>query len=185
MVTRTEAEATPRPPLIFTFKSFLQFVPNMSTRHPRTWSPTSSSCCQNQDHLLLGSRDSSVVQWWNPDQKVTGLRPSWSRNIFFSSNQFFCANSLQSLFYPYVTVVLICETKRLWSSCPKWGWQVIYLNTHQWHAPYICGIKQSDTVDWGMVVWCTQNMHWYGSSFTWHQPCNNYTISVDIQQQAV
>ena len=31
----------PPTPLIFTFKSLLQFVPNMSTRHPRTWSPTS------------------------------------------------------------------------------------------------------------------------------------------------
>ena len=37
----------PPPPLIFTFKNFLQFVPNMSTQHPRTWSPTSSSSCED------------------------------------------------------------------------------------------------------------------------------------------
>ena len=24
-----------------------------------------------------------------------------------------------------------------------------------------------------MVVWCTQNMHSDGSTFMWHQPCNN------------
>ena len=24
-----------------------------------------------------------------------------------------------------------------------------------------------------MIVWCTQNLRRDGSSFTWHQPCNN------------
>ena len=27
-----------------------------------------------------------------------------------------------------------------------------------------------------MVVWCTQNVHRYCSSFMWHQPCNNQTV---------
>ena len=38
-----------------------------------------------------------------------------------------------------------------------------------------------------MVAWCKQNLRHYGSSFTWHRPCNNqtalHTTSVDKQQQ--
>ena len=29
-------------------------------------------------------------------------------------------------------------------------------------------------VTWCMVVWRTQNLHWNGSSFMWHQPCQRY-----------
>ena len=29
-----------------------------------------------------------------------------------------------------------------------------------------------------MVVWCMQNMHWGGSSFMWHQPCNSQNSTV-------
>ena len=39
---------TPPPQLNFIFKSFLQFVPNMSTRHPRTWLAP-----HHHHHLLL------------------------------------------------------------------------------------------------------------------------------------
>ena len=41
------------------------------------------------------------------------------------------------------------------------------------YAPHICGSEGSDTVNWRMVVWCTQNVPRDGSSFTWRQPCNN------------
>ena len=51
----------------------------------------------------------------------------------------------------------------------------LQLNTH---ALYICGFEKSDTVNWCMVVWCSQNLCLDGSSFTWHQPCNNQTASV-------
>ena len=44
----------------------------------------------------------------------------------------------------------------------------------------------SDTVNWCMVAWCTQNLRRNGSSLTWHQPCakpNSFvTTSVDIQK---
>ena len=44
------------------------------------------------------------------------------------------------------------------------------LNTH---APGVDVFDWSATVNWCMVVWCTQNVCRDGSSFTWHQPCNN------------
>ena len=31
----------------------------------------------------------------------------------------------------------------------------------------------SDNVNWCMIVWYTQPLRRRGSSFTWHQPCNN------------
>ena len=51
------------PPLIFTFKSFVQFVPNMSTRYPRTWSPTSSSLTHSSCLVKneLGNPHSSLL----------------------------------------------------------------------------------------------------------------------------
>ena len=36
----------------------------------------------------------------------------------------------------------------------------LQLNTH---APYLCSSKWSDTVNWCMVVWCKQNVHWDNS----------------------
>ena len=33
------------------------------------------------------------------------------------------------------------------------------------------------TVNWCMIVWCTQKLHWGDSSFTEHQPCNNSTVA--------
>ena len=37
-------------------------------------------------------------------------------------------------------------------------------------APYVCAFEYSDTVNWCMVVWCTQKLCRNGSSFTLHQP---------------
>ena len=47
----------------------------------------------------------------------------------------------------------------------------LQLNTH---TPYLCGFEWSDTVNWCKAVWCTQNLRRDGSSFTWHQPYNNF-----------
>ena len=38
----------------------------------------------------------------------------------------------------------------------------------------ICDFNcRSSTVNWRMVISCTQNVRRDGSNFTWHQPCNN------------
>ena len=47
---------------------------------------------------------------------------------------------------------------------------VLRLNTH---TPHLCGFEWSDTVTWCVVEWSAQNLRRDGSSFTWHQPCNN------------
>ena len=41
------------------------------------------------------------------------------------------------------------------------------------HASYLYLFEWRDIVNWCMFVWCAQNVHRHGSSFTWHQPCNN------------
>ena len=51
----------------------------------------------------------------------------------------------------------------------------LQLNTHVLH---ICGFAWGDIVNSCMVVWCTQNVHQNGSSFTWHQSSNNQTAPV-------
>ena len=38
---------------------------------------------------------------------------------------------------------------------------------------FLSSFEWNDTVNWCMVVWCTQNLRRDGSSSTWHQPCNN------------
>ena len=32
------------------------------------------------------------------------------------------------------------------------------------YAPYVCGFVRSDTVNWCMVVWCTQNLTLHATS---------------------
>ena len=44
------------------------------------------------------------------------------------------------------------------------------------HPTHICGFELSNTVNWCMLVWCIQNIHWNDSSFMWHQPGNNQKI---------
>ena len=80
---------------------------------------------------------------------------------------------------------LSCENKMLMQICSwyifvtpcyhssKCSWQVTVKHTC---TPYLCGFEWSDTVNWHMVEWCTQNLCWDGSSFTWHQLCNNQTV---------
>ena len=38
------------------------------------------------------------------------------------------------------------------------------------HAPQRVTLHE-ETVNWCMIVWCAQNVHWDGSSLTWYQPC--------------
>ena len=54
------------------------------------------------------------------------------------------------------------------------------LNTHE---PYVCGCEWSDTLNWCLIVWCTQNVRRDGSKITWHQQWNNLTtLAVSTQQ---
>ena len=46
------------------------------------------------------------------------------------------------------------------------------LNTH---APYVCGCEWNDTLNWCVILWCTQNVLRDGSKITWHQQWNNLT----------
>ena len=94
-------------------------------------------------------------------RKVTDSSPHRSnRRIFFSRVNFQCWLSFWLPFHPHVTTA---SCKRPQSFCQKCRWQV----TVNAHAPYVCGLEWSDTVKWCMVVWCTQNVHRDGSSFTW------------------
>ena len=52
----------------------------------------------------------------------------------------------------------------------KCRWQVTA------HASYICIFEWNDIVNWCMVAWCAHNLHQDGSSFRWHQPCNNQIV---------
>ena len=51
------------------------------------------------------------------------------------------------------------------------------------HAPYLWGFERSDTVNWCMVVRCTQNVRRDGSSFTRHQPGNTNGWILNKQKQ--
>ena len=108
--------------------------------------------------FMNGEQDSSVVKCQISDQKVLGLSPGRSGGRIF----YFMVNFLRSLlfwglFHPCVTVV---AGKRFGSFCQKCRGQV---TAKHMHPNYVTSNK---TVNWCMVVWCTQNMHWKGSSFS-------------------
>ena len=87
-------------------------------------------------------------------------RRSGGRSLFSGVN-FLCWLLFRYSFQPYVTAV---TRKRSRSFCQKCRWRVITKHTcFDW----------SVIVNWCMVEWCSQNLHRKGSSFTWHQPCNN------------
>ena len=70
----------------------------------------------------------------------------------------------------FVHPVLLVACKR---SLPK----VQVAGYTRTHALCVYGLEWSDAVNWRMAVWCTQNICLNGSSFTWHQPCNNQVVS--------
>ena len=138
-----------------------------------------------------GSWDSSVVEHQTRDQKVhcsSQQAKSWQESSFPGStvcgDPYFGICST-AVYRPDITVmvdwawntklliyhpsVAALAHKRSWPFCQKCKWQVTAK-----HTCNLCmWLKWSDTVNCCMVVWCTQHMHWDGSSFMWHQPCNN------------
>ena len=114
-------------------------------------------------HVWWG-RDSSVVECQTPDQKVVGLIPG--RIIVFSRVNFYVLTLiLVSVPSPYY-----CTHKRSRSFCQKCWWQV--------RAEHTCTLHLwlSAELNWCMIVRCAQNVQWFASSFTWHQPCNSQPV---------
>ena len=54
--------------------------------------------------------------------------------------------------------------------CAKSAGGRLQLNTHEFMY-----MALNDTVNWYVIVWWTMNVQKDGSSFMWHQPCNNQT----------
>ena len=96
---------------------------------------------------------------------------------FFSSKGL-CWLLFRHPFHPRCTAV---ARERFRWVCRKCRRQVA-ANTH---ASYLCSFQHSDTVSWR---WFTQNLRrgsssfTCGSSFTWHQPCNNQTARLNIHR---
>ena len=80
---------------------------------------------------------------------------------------------------PELTLILVSvplrvtsvACKRSRSFCQKCRWQVKAKHTCILHMQ----LQINDTVNWCMVAWGTQNLHWDSSSFTRHQLHNNQT----------
>ena len=89
----------------------------------------------------------------------TPLLPQWHIIL--------CWFSFGYLFHPLVTTVAYKRSKPF---CQKCKWQVTA--KHTWTLRMWLW---SGTVNWCIIVWCAENVHWDGSSFTKHQPCNNQT----------
>ena len=138
-----------------------------------------SRCC-----ISCGTGIAQWLQHWTHDGRVSGSQCCRSsRRIFFSRASFLCWLLFWYPLHPCVTAV---ACKRSWSFFQKCSWQV----TAKHPCTYLCGFEWSNTVNWCKIVWCTQNMCQDGSSFTWHQPCNNqrelwvlYITSVDINNE--
>ena len=118
------------------------------------------------------------------------VQASWvwrGRRIFFPGSTF-CANSKHwfttsfqamfgvcflcwllfwYLFHPRVTAVAHKISR---SVCQKCRWQFL--------AKHECILRMRLSMKWRdmcLVVWLTLNVRLDGSSFTWHQPCNDQT----------
>ena len=126
--------------------------------------------------VLVLARGSGIAQWLERRTrgwKVAGSNPCRSGGrIFFSRVNFLCWLLFRYPFHPRVTAA---ARKRSRSFCPKCRWQVT--------AKYTYTLRM-----WLCMKWHgAQNLRLYGSSFTWHQPCQRcqYTTSVDIQKRAI
>ena len=113
------------------------------------------------------------------NMESSGRAPElWSKGCRFESRQerqenFLLWNQLSVPTLVSVSVpphVTTEACKRSQSFCQKGAGGRLWLNTH---APYVFGFKWSDTVNWCMVVWHTQNVPRDSSNFIWHQPGNN------------
>ena len=112
-------------------------------------------------------RGTGIAQWSERrtrDRKVPGSSPGRSGGrILFSSVNFVCCLLFRYPFHPM-------SGGRL------------QLNTH---TPYLIGFEWSDTVNWCMVEWCTQNLRRDGSisrgtSHATTKKRYQYTTSLDI-----
>ena len=107
------------------------------------------------------SRYSSVV---SGERKVGFKSPQDPGRTFFSWVNFLC----WLLFG--ITLPPLCYSKRSQSFCQKWGWQV----TAEQHTPYNVALHEAM---WGGAwLYGVHRTCRNGSSFTWHQPCNNRKV---------
>jgi len=101
---------------------------------------------------------------------------SWSKGPGFESRQerrenflsrvnFLCRLLLRCPFHHRATAAARKRSRPGHSAKSAGG--RLQLNTC---TSYVCGFKESDTINWCMVVWSIQNLRRDGSSFMWHQP---------------
>ena len=95
----------------------------------------------------MGSRESSVVEQWTHDQKVTGSSPGRGGRIFLNSRfNLLCWLLVRYLLHPHVTTA---SHKRPCHSAKSAGSR-LQLNTH---APSTPGFKWSDKLEHGCMVY--------------------------------
>ena len=74
--------------------------------------------------------------------------------------------------------VIAAAHKRSRSFYQKCRWRFTCKDTC---TPRIYGFEYSDSGNWCMGIWCSQNVRRDGISFTWHQPCNKETALEPLQ----
>ena len=133
---------------------------------------------------IYGSGDSSVMERQTPYGKVASSSPGGSGGrMLFSMVNFLCWPVFRYSFHSHVTTVA-CK-KDPGHSAQSAGIR-LQLNTC---APYEFGLEWSDTVNWSLVVRCTQKWAETAtvsrgtSHITTKQRCM-YTTSVSIQKRA-
>ena len=102
------------------------------------------------------------IAQWSKGPGLQSLQEWWNKKIKMWVN-FLCRLLFPYPFHPSFTTVTHKRSQ-------KCRWQVTA------HASYICIFEWNDIVNWCMVAWCAQNLHQDGSSFRWHQPCNNQIV---------
>ena len=86
------------------------------------------------------------------DRKVPDSSPVRNGGrIFFSRVNFLCCLLFRYPFYPRVTAA----ARKRFGHSAKSARGRLQLNTH---TPYLCGFELSDTVNWCVVGWRTQNL---------------------------
>ena len=91
--------------------------------------------------------------------------------MFFCRINVLCWFLFRYPFHPRVTAVArkrarsICQKRRWWVTCSerRMPRHPTYVTLHEvmWHGAWLYGVRRT---------------HQDGSSFTWHQPCNNQTV---------
>ena len=162
----------------FNFKLLEAAVPLYSKGHRKLYEQVliSSTFTQSLTFIILWGM--GIAQWWS-----TGLMckrswvwvPAGAEGTFSPPESTFCADSY---FCICSTPMLLQQHTKDPSHYAKSASGRLQLNMH---APYLCGFEQSDTVNWCMVVWCTQNMHWDTAVSHGTSHVSTVTTSVDIR----